>query len=68
MTLAPAQLTLFGTLKVELGENFESPYDAKRQLFDSIEVFYTRKRMHSSLGYVSPAEFERNASVVRLAA
>lgn len=53
----------FGTLKTELGEDFESPFDAKRQLFDYIEVFYNRKRMHSSLGYVSPAEFERNAQM-----
>jgi putative transposase len=51
----------FGTLKTELGEDFESHSEARRQLFDSIEVFYNRKRMHSSLGYVSPAEFERNA-------
>ena len=58
----------FGTLKTELGENFDSPFEAKRQLFDYIEVFYNRKRMHSSLGYVSPAEFERNASAVRRAA
>ena len=58
----------FGTLKTELGENFDSMFEAKRQLFDYIEVFYNRKRMHSSLGYVSPAEFERNASAVRLAA
>lgn len=59
----------FGTLKTELGETFESAFDAKRLLFDYIEVFYNRKRMHSSLGYVSPAEFERNASsTARLAA
>lgn len=58
----------FGTLKTELGEDFESHFDAKRQLFDYIEVFYNRKRMHSSLGYVSPAEFERRAMAPRLAA
>lgn len=58
----------FGTLKTELSESFESMFEAKRQLFDYIEVFYNRKRMHSSLGYVSPAEFERNALTVRLAA
>lgn len=51
----------FGTLKTELGEYFDSPFEAKRQLFDYIEVFYNRQRMHSSIGYVSPAEFERNA-------
>jgi putative transposase len=53
----------FGTLKTELGEDFESPAAAKRELFDYIEVFYNRKRMHSSLGYVSPAEFERRAQL-----
>jgi putative transposase len=53
----------FGILKTELGEHFASPFDAKRQLFDYIEVFYNRKRIHSSLGYLSPAEFERNAQL-----
>jgi transposase InsO family protein len=53
----------FGTLKTELGEDFESPAAAKRKLFDYIEVFYNRKRTHSSLGYVSPAEFERTATM-----
>lgn len=58
----------FGTLKTELGEYFESPFDAKRLLFDYVEVFYNRKRMHSSLGYVSPAEFESNAASMKVAA
>jgi transposase InsO family protein len=53
----------FGTLKTELGEDFESPAAAKRELFEYIEVFYNRKRMHSSLGYVSPAEFEGAAAM-----
>ncbi len=50
----------FGTLKTELGESFDTHAEAKRQLFDYIEVFYNRRRRHSSLGYVSP-EFERLA-------
>jgi transposase InsO family protein len=49
----------FGTLKTELGEAFESHSDAKRKLFDYIEIFYNHKRRHSSLGYISPADFER---------
>jgi len=49
------------TLKSELGERFESPSDAKAKLFDYIEVFYNQTRMHSSLDYASPAEFERSA-------
>jgi putative transposase len=51
----------FGTLKTELGESFDTHAEAKRQLFDYIEVFYNRRRRHSSIGYVSPAEFERRA-------
>jgi len=49
----------FSTLKSELGERFESPTHAKHQLFDYIEVFYNQQRMHSAIGYASPAEFER---------
>jgi putative transposase len=49
----------FSTLKSELGERFENGTDAKVQLFDYIEVFYNQERMHSAIGYTSPAEFER---------
>ena len=31
------------------------------KLFDFIEVFYNQKRRHSTLGQISPAEFERRA-------
>ena len=53
----------FSTLKFELGERFNTPSDAKHQLFDYIEVFYNQKRRHSSLGYKTPAETERRYSV-----
>lgn len=52
----------FSTLKHELSEDLESAADAKSQLFDFIEVFYNPNRMHSSLNYASPAEFERKAA------
>lgn len=48
------------TLKAELGEHFDSPGDAKENLFDYIEVFYNQKRLHSTIDYRSPAEFERS--------
>lgn len=51
----------FGTLKTELGETFETHAEGKRKLFDYIELFYNQKRRHSTLGYVSPAEFERRS-------
>ena len=47
------------TFKSELGEHFESYAAAKAQVFDYIEVFYNQQRRHSSLGYVSPANYER---------
>jgi len=57
------------TLKAELGEHFAGPEDAhRRKLFDYIEVFYNQERMHSSLDYASPAEFERKLLPVRAAA
>lgn len=49
----------FSTYKLELGERFESNADAKEQSFDYIEVFYNQRRRHSTIGYLAPAEFER---------
>jgi transposase InsO family protein len=49
----------FSTFKSERGEWFESYAQAKDKAFDYIEVFYNQKRRHSSLGYLSPADFER---------
>jgi transposase InsO family protein len=53
--------SFFSTVKTELSEHFENHRDAKRQLFDYIEVFYNQRRRHSTLGQVSPAAFERQA-------
>lgn len=52
----------FSTFKSELGERFDSYADAKEKAFDYIEVFYNQQRRHSSLGYISPADFERRAA------
>lgn len=49
----------FSTLKCELGERFNSYARAKEDLFDYIEVFYNRRRRHSSLDYLSPVDFEQ---------
>ena len=56
---------LFSSLKSELADRFESHGDAKIQLFDYIEVFYNQRRRHSTIGYQSPAAFERQAAVRR---
>jgi len=54
--------SFFSRLKVELvyAENFKTSEQAYRALFEYIEVFYNRVRRHSSLGYVSPAQYEEN--------
>ena len=51
----------FSTVKSELGEDFESYGIAKAELFEYIEVFYNQQRLHSSIGYDTPAEHERSA-------
>jgi putative transposase len=52
----------FATVKSEEGERFESYAHAKEALFDYIEVFYNQRRRHSTLGQISPAEFERRST------
>jgi len=52
--------SFFGTLKTELvtHEDYRTKDEAKKSLFEYIELFYNRRRRHSFLGYISPAEFE----------
>jgi len=54
--------SFFATLKTECLQNQipKSRREAKLILFDYIETFYNRYRLHSSLGYQSPLEFEGN--------
>ena len=59
--------SFFSTLKSELGEHFESCGEAKMELFDYIEVFYNQRRRHSTLGQISPAEFERRGQMSQAA-
>lgn len=48
------------SLKVEAihGERFTTREMAREQVFEYIEVYYNRKRLHSTLGYLSPESFE----------
>ncbi len=50
--------SFFGTLKSELDEPFPTRATAHAKLFDYIEVFYNRQRLHSTLNYMSPAIYE----------
>jgi transposase InsO family protein len=54
-----AQESFFGSLKSELPrERWDTRAQARREVFAYLEVFYNRQRLHSSLGYLSPAAFE----------
>ena len=52
--------SFFGTLKTERirGRVYRTREDARRDIFEYIEVFYNRVRLHSTLGYLSPVQFE----------
>jgi transposase InsO family protein len=53
--------SFYHTLKIELiyQRKYETRMEAKRDIFEYIEIFYNRKRLHSSLGYYSPEEYEK---------
>ncbi len=53
--------SFFGTMKREMLQKgvFESFEDANTEIFEYIDGYYNRKRKHSSLGYTTPALFER---------
>ena len=56
--------SFFHTLKVELLHRciFKTREEAKRKIFEYVEMYYNRRRAHSALGYLSPFEFENRAS------
>lgn len=52
--------SFFATLKTECvyTRRFATRAEAREAIFEFIEVFYNRRRLHSTLGYVSPIDFE----------
>ena len=52
--------SFFHSLKTEMiySERFNTRNEAKAKIFDWIEVFYNRQRLHSTLGYMAPAQYE----------
>jgi putative transposase len=55
--------SFFHTLKVELvhRNQFRTRDEAKRKIFEYVEMYYNRRRAHSTLGNLSPFEYEKQA-------
>ena len=58
--------SFFGALKSELihRERFKTRKEAEMSIFEYIEIFYNKNRLHSALGYLSPQEFEEEGRKV----
>ena len=52
--------SFFSTLKTELihHEKFKTKKEAEVKIFDYVEIFYNKQRLHSTLNYMTPEEFE----------
>jgi transposase InsO family protein len=61
--------SFFGTLKKELAHHrrYRTRAEARKDIFEFIEVFYNRERLHSSLGYLSPLDYESQIAVKKAA-
>ena len=57
--------SFFSTLEFELliKNDWHTRADARRAIFAYIETWYNRKRRHSTLGYLSPADYEQQLQV-----
>ena len=60
-----AMESFFSSLKTEriARKTYRTRNHARQDVFDYIERFYNAKRRHSTIGYISPIEFERQAAV-----
>jgi len=58
--------SFYHTLKGELvnHEHYRTRAEARASIFEFIEAFYNRQRLHSTLGYMSPSDFERARTAV----
>ena len=61
-----AKESFYHTFKTELvnHEHYRTHAQARSSVFDYIEAFYNRQRLHSTIGYMSPEDFERSGTSV----
>jgi putative transposase len=61
-----AMQSFFSSLKTErtARQTYRTRDEAKADVFDYIECFYNPRRRHSTIGYLSPVEFEMKAGLV----
>ena len=57
--------SFFATLKRELihGRSWPTKAELRTEVFEYIEVFFNRRRRHSTLGFLSPAQFEQQSPI-----
>jgi putative transposase len=57
--------SFFATLKKELihGRSWPSKAELRTEVFEYIEIFFNRRRRHSTLGFLSPAQFETTRQI-----
>lgn len=62
--------SFFGSLKQERvhWENYQTRYEAQQDILDYIVMFYNSTRLHSTLDYCSPVDFERQQEKLKIAA
>ena len=62
--------SFFGSLKQERvhWENYQTRYEAQQDILDYIVMFYNSTRLHSTLDYCSPADYERKQEKLKIAA
>jgi transposase InsO family protein len=62
--------SFFATFKTELvhDAHWKTRDEARAAVFHYLEVFYNRRRLHSTIGYVSPVDFELKNSEMKIAA
>ena len=62
--------SFFGSLKQERVQwrNYQTRFEAQQDILHDISMWYNPYRLHSTLGYVSPSDFEKRYAEMKNAA